>query len=86
MLAAMMFEPATYMENGREYMSTRLELLVRTISIAVAKGNPKARSLHDQLSGHCDRAGQVLPLGVLITPGKMSLDEWVAKYGGGPDG
>jgi hypothetical protein len=85
MLAAIMHEPASYTENGVEYVGTRLELLVRTITIAAAKGNLKARSLHEQLSGHCERAGQVLPMGVLITQGKMSQDEWVAKYGGSQD-
>lgn len=86
MLAAIMFEPATYTENGVEYVSTRLELLVRTISIATAKGNHKARHLHDLLSGYCDTAGRTLPISVLITQGKMSEDDWVMQYRGSANG
>lgn len=86
MLSAIMHEPASYTENEVEYVATRLELLVRTITIATAKGNHKALRVHEQLSGYCDRSGQVLPMGVLITPGRLNEDDWVAKYGGGPDG
>lgn len=86
MFAAIMFEPASYSEGGVKYSGTKLELLVRTISIQRARGNAKAADLHDHLSGHFDSAEEAVPRGLFISERKLTEEAWMAKYGHNADG
>lgn len=86
MFAAIMFEPASYSEDGVKYSATKLELLVRIVSIQRAKGNAKAADLHDQLSGHLDSADEAVPRGIFIRPRKLTQEAWMAKYGHNANG
>lgn len=74
-------ETVIYLDDGKRYEATKLDLLLKAIRLSTASGDTIAMNLYDKLMG-LEQAEEVLTSpGILITGRSLSVQEWLDKYG-----